>query len=176
MRAALPSVAPVFFFGGGKTDAWGAVTWLSTRLGREGPGAAWAPPPPGPACGLTVAKPRHDPRRNLPPTPPPAFGLTVVEAMTCGLPTFATNHGGPAEIIKHKKSGGKRGGWGRGILAPPTKGQRRSEGGLGGGGQSSAVLGCDGSLSLPGEGRLHPSFAVNASRRTLVLARAPCVA
>ncbi len=34
-----------------------------------------------------------------------AFGLTVVEAMTCGLPTFATNRGGPAEIIKHKKSG-----------------------------------------------------------------------
>ncbi|XP_062002435.1 uncharacterized protein LOC133720238 [Rosa rugosa] len=30
-----------------------------------------------------------------------AFGLTVVEAMTCGLPTFATIHGGPAEIIEH---------------------------------------------------------------------------
>ena len=23
-----------------------------------------------------------------------AFGLTVIEAMTCGLPTFATNKGG----------------------------------------------------------------------------------
>ena len=34
-----------------------------------------------------------------------AFGLTVVEAMTCGLPTFATRNGGPAEIIKHRKSG-----------------------------------------------------------------------
>ncbi|KAK2457147.1 Sucrose synthase 2 [Trifolium repens] len=34
-----------------------------------------------------------------------AFGLTVVEAMTCGLPTFATCHGGPAEIIHHGKSG-----------------------------------------------------------------------
>ncbi|GAB4822774.1 hypothetical protein N2152v2_009820 [Parachlorella kessleri] len=34
-----------------------------------------------------------------------AFGLTVVEAMTCGLPTFATNQGGPSEIIKNKKSG-----------------------------------------------------------------------
>lgn len=34
-----------------------------------------------------------------------AFGLTVVEAMTCGLPTFATCHGGPAEIIEHEKSG-----------------------------------------------------------------------
>ncbi|PPD86916.1 hypothetical protein GOBAR_DD16152 [Gossypium barbadense] len=34
-----------------------------------------------------------------------AFGLTVVEAMTCGLPTFATSHGGPAEIIEHGISG-----------------------------------------------------------------------
>lgn len=34
-----------------------------------------------------------------------AFGLTVVEAMTCGLPTFATCKGGPAEIIVHGKSG-----------------------------------------------------------------------
>lgn len=33
------------------------------------------------------------------------FGLTVVEAMTCGLPTFATLHGGPAEIIEHGISG-----------------------------------------------------------------------
>ena len=34
-----------------------------------------------------------------------AFGLTVVEAMTCGLPTFATCHGGPAEIIQDGISG-----------------------------------------------------------------------
>ncbi|KAL5698216.1 sucrose synthase [Ranunculus cassubicifolius] len=34
-----------------------------------------------------------------------AFGLTVIEAMTCGLPTFATLYGGPAEIIVHGKSG-----------------------------------------------------------------------
>ncbi|XP_024356635.1 sucrose synthase 3 [Physcomitrium patens] len=33
------------------------------------------------------------------------FGLTVVEAMTSGLPTFATSHGGPAEIIEHGISG-----------------------------------------------------------------------
>ncbi|XP_024385951.1 sucrose synthase 2 [Physcomitrium patens] len=33
------------------------------------------------------------------------FGLTVVEAMTCGLPTFATMHGGPAEIIVNGISG-----------------------------------------------------------------------
>ena len=34
-----------------------------------------------------------------------AFGLTVVEAMTCGLPVFATNKGGPAEIIVDGESG-----------------------------------------------------------------------
>ncbi|KAJ4847814.1 hypothetical protein Tsubulata_011764 [Turnera subulata] len=34
-----------------------------------------------------------------------AFGLTVVEAMTCGLPTFATCNGGPAEIIVNGESG-----------------------------------------------------------------------
>ncbi len=34
-----------------------------------------------------------------------AFGLTVVEAMTCGLPTFATRYGGPLEIIEHGVSG-----------------------------------------------------------------------
>ncbi|KAG6499583.1 sucrose synthase 2-like isoform X2 [Zingiber officinale] len=34
-----------------------------------------------------------------------AFGLTVVESMTCGLPTFATLHGGPGEIIVDGVSG-----------------------------------------------------------------------
>ncbi|KAL5545176.1 hypothetical protein UlMin_008960 [Ulmus minor] len=34
-----------------------------------------------------------------------AFGLTVIEAMNCGLPTFATNQGGPAEIIEDGISG-----------------------------------------------------------------------
>lgn len=34
-----------------------------------------------------------------------AFGLTVVEAMTCGLPTFATRYGGPLEIIEEGISG-----------------------------------------------------------------------
>lgn len=33
------------------------------------------------------------------------FGLTVVEAMASGLPTFATSHGGPAEIIGNGISG-----------------------------------------------------------------------
>ncbi|CAI0548343.1 unnamed protein product [Linum tenue] len=34
-----------------------------------------------------------------------AFGLTVIEAMNSGLPTFATNQGGPAEIIVDGVSG-----------------------------------------------------------------------
>jgi len=34
-----------------------------------------------------------------------AFGLTVIEAMTCGLPTFATVYGGPGEIIVDGVSG-----------------------------------------------------------------------
>ena len=34
-----------------------------------------------------------------------AFGLTVIEAMTSGLPTFATSYGGPLEIIEDGLSG-----------------------------------------------------------------------
>ncbi len=34
-----------------------------------------------------------------------AFGLTVIEAMSSGLPTFATCYGGPLEIIEHGISG-----------------------------------------------------------------------
>ena len=34
-----------------------------------------------------------------------AFGLTVIEAMSCGLPTFATCYGGPLEIIEDGLSG-----------------------------------------------------------------------
>ena len=34
-----------------------------------------------------------------------AFGLTVIEAMSCGLPTFATCYGGPSEIIEDTVSG-----------------------------------------------------------------------
>jgi len=34
-----------------------------------------------------------------------AFGLTVLEAMATGLPTFATQFGGPLEIIQNEKNG-----------------------------------------------------------------------
>ena len=47
-----------------------------------------------------------------------AFGLTVVESMTCGLPTFATCNGGPAEIIVNGKSG---------FHIDPNQGDRASE-------------------------------------------------
>jgi len=33
------------------------------------------------------------------------FGLTVIEAMTTGVPVFATKYGGPLEIIEHKRNG-----------------------------------------------------------------------
>ncbi|KAG8373534.1 hypothetical protein BUALT_Bualt11G0034200 [Buddleja alternifolia] len=46
-----------------------------------------------------------------------AFGLTVVEAMNCGLPTFATNQGGPAEIIVDGASG---------FLVDPNNGDESS--------------------------------------------------
>ncbi|KAK2974102.1 hypothetical protein RJ640_009605 [Escallonia rubra] len=47
-----------------------------------------------------------------------AFGLTVIEAMNCGLPTFATNQGGPAEIIIDGVSG---------FLIDPSNGDKSSE-------------------------------------------------
>ena len=34
-----------------------------------------------------------------------AFGLTVIEAMSCGLPTFATMRGGPAEVMQAQSTG-----------------------------------------------------------------------
>ena len=47
-----------------------------------------------------------------------AFGLTVVEAMSSGLPTFATRYGGPLEIIQDGVSG---------FHIDPTRGAESSE-------------------------------------------------
>ena len=47
-----------------------------------------------------------------------AFGLTILEAMHSGLPVFATQFGGPLEIIEHGKSG---------FLINPTDQEAMSE-------------------------------------------------
>lgn len=47
-----------------------------------------------------------------------AFGLTVIEAMSTGLPTFATRYGGPLEIIQDRISG---------FHIDPNQGDRAAE-------------------------------------------------
>lgn len=59
-------------------------------------------------AATTTTTTTSPPKQTTPPPQPAlyeAFGLTVVEAMSCGLPTFATAHGGPSEIIRHGRSG-----------------------------------------------------------------------
>jgi len=46
-----------------------------------------------------------------------AFGLTIIEAMSSGLPVFATAYGGPSEIIEDGKSG---------FIIDTTKGDKAS--------------------------------------------------
>lgn len=41
----------------------------------------------------------------LPSIEPEPFGLVVIEAMSCGIPVIATNHGGPCEIIDNGYDG-----------------------------------------------------------------------
>ena len=41
----------------------------------------------------------------LPSIQPEPFGLVIIEAMDCGLPVIATNHGGPVEIIENNVDG-----------------------------------------------------------------------
>ena len=48
-----------------------------------------------------------------------AFGKTLVEAMLCGTPVVAFNYGGPADIVKHKKTG---------YLAQPFEASSLAEG------------------------------------------------
>ncbi|KAH6798570.1 sucrose synthase 4 [Perilla frutescens var. frutescens] len=70
----------------------GQLRWISSQVNRERNGELYR-------C---IAETRG---AFVQPALYEAFGLTVVEAMACGLPTFATVHGGPAEIIVHGKSG-----------------------------------------------------------------------
>ena len=99
----------------------GVACGLGWRDGLAGGRAGWwpfstrnppPPPPPGPPCmqpqirNGEVYRYIADGRGAFcQPALYEAFGLTVVEAMTSGLPVFATNRGGPAEIIKHGISG-----------------------------------------------------------------------
>jgi sucrose synthase len=70
----------------------GSVRWIGTMLERPMVGELyrWV----ADRRGVFVQPARFE-----------AFGLTVIEAMTSGLPTFATVYGGPLEIIQDGESG-----------------------------------------------------------------------
>jgi sucrose synthase len=70
----------------------GSVRWIGTMLERPMVGELyrWV----ADRRGVFVQPARFE-----------AFGLTVIEAMTSGLPTFATVYGGPLEIIRDGESG-----------------------------------------------------------------------
>ncbi|HQR36868.1 MAG TPA: sucrose synthase [Blastocatellia bacterium] len=70
----------------------GGVRWLSARLDRNLAGELYR----------TVADARGV---FVQPALFEAFGLTIIEAMSSGLPTFATRYGGPREIIRDGVSG-----------------------------------------------------------------------
>ena len=70
----------------------GQVRWLGRRLPKELAGEFYRTVAEG--GGVFVQPALFE-----------AFGLTIIEAMSCGLPTFATRFGGPAEIIEDGISG-----------------------------------------------------------------------
>jgi sucrose synthase len=70
----------------------GEVRWVGTRLDKNMTGEIYRYVADG--RGVFVQPALFE-----------AFGLTVIEAMSTGLPTFATCHGGPSEIIQHNRSG-----------------------------------------------------------------------
>ncbi len=73
-------------------DLHGRMRWLGVHLSKEDTGAAYRII--ADQRGVFVQPARFE-----------AFGLTVLEAMASGLPVFATQFGGPGEIIVDKKSG-----------------------------------------------------------------------
>ena len=73
-------------------DLDGQVRWLGKRLGKQLSGELYR----------YIADKRG---AFVQPAFFEAFGLTVIEAMASGLPTFATEYGGPLEIIVNKQSG-----------------------------------------------------------------------
>jgi len=70
----------------------GQVRWLGLRLDKRVTGELYRMIAD---AGGVFVQPAHF----------EAFGLTVVEAMASGLPTFATQYGGPLEIIENGRSG-----------------------------------------------------------------------
>lgn len=73
-------------------DLYGKVRWLGMRLTTPDTGAAYRAI--AELQGIFVQPARYE-----------SFGLTVLEAMISGLPTFATQFGGPSEIIQDGDNG-----------------------------------------------------------------------
>ncbi|MDF1613578.1 sucrose synthase [Desulfurivibrio dismutans] len=71
---------------------WGQVRWIGKFLGKAETGEAYRIM--ADRRGVFVQPALFE-----------AFGLTILEAMHSGLPVFATQFGGPLEIIEHEKSG-----------------------------------------------------------------------
>jgi sucrose synthase len=70
----------------------GKIRWLGKHLSKEDSGSVYRII--ADHKGIFVQPARFE-----------GFGLTVIEAMSSGLPTFATQFGGPSEIIEEGKSG-----------------------------------------------------------------------
>lgn len=70
----------------------GKVRWLGLRLTRQDIGQVYRAI--AQCGGIFVYPARFE-----------AFGLTILQAMSCGVPTFATQFGGPLEIIHNGENG-----------------------------------------------------------------------
>lgn len=75
-----------------KHELEGQLRWLGMHLAKKDTGEAYRVI--ADRKGVFVQPARFE-----------AFGLTVLEAMASGLPTFATQFGGPSEIINQDKNG-----------------------------------------------------------------------
>ncbi|AFZ23056.1 sucrose synthase [Cylindrospermum stagnale PCC 7417] len=75
-----------------KYNLYGKIRWLGVRLSKSDSGEIYR----------VIADHRGI---FVQPALFEAFGLTILEAMICGLPTFATQFGGPQEIIQDQVNG-----------------------------------------------------------------------